>query len=80
MRNCNQKNCAFLKLGQGCRACSFCGASPFLVADDCPVCYDCENIPNSCRWSDDIPEETEKAGDTAEQGEESEMILIGVKK
>lgn len=53
MRECNQINCEFLKLKQGCRKCFFCSAQPFIVADDCPTCYDCENIPNSLRWDDD---------------------------
>jgi hypothetical protein len=64
MRECKQKNCIFLRLKNGCRRCSFCSAEPFIVAEDCPECYNCENVPNACRWGDEnsnnVEEEAEK--------------------
>jgi hypothetical protein len=53
MRECLQKQCGFLLMKNGCRRCSFCSADPFIVAEDCPTCFNCENIPNACRWEDD---------------------------
>lgn len=59
MRKCNQKQCAFLKLNLGCCPCKECKAIPFMVRDDCDICYNCENIPNSCRWDDETTIDTE---------------------
>jgi hypothetical protein len=80
MRNCKQTKCGFYKMGVGCRKCQECGAEPYIIDENCHKCWNCENDAGILRWDDDVPEETEKAGDTAEQGEESEMILIGVKR
>jgi hypothetical protein len=75
MRNCKQKNCTFLQLGAGCRRCSFCSASPFLIADDCPTCWECENVPGACRWGDENPKETNKE-EEKEKEEEKAMEII----
>ena len=52
MRECKQKNCTFLIMKSGCKICGDCSAAPFIIADDCIRCYECENIPGSCRWDD----------------------------
>lgn len=76
MRKCNQKQCAFLIVGQGCRKCGDCSALPFQVADDCIRCYECENVPNSCRWDDEgLP--TEEA--TEEEKEKKKIIKVNAK-
>ena len=60
MRECKQNQCIFLKLKQGCHKCSFCSVEPFIIAEDCPDCYRCENVPNSCRWVEGKKQEKEK--------------------
>ena len=73
MRKCNQKNCIFLQLQNGCQKCSFCGASSFMIADDCPTCWDCENVPNACRWGDEENKTEEQ--DEKEKEEEKEIVI-----
>lgn len=59
MRECRQKQCGFLQARNGCRSCSFCSAEPFIVAEDCPTCFNCENVPDNCRWEDDNNEDVD---------------------
>lgn len=77
MRECNQKQCGFLQAKNGCRACSFCLAQPFIVSPDCPVCNNCENIAGNCRWDDGeqdtTQEETQK--DEQEQKDKQEIVI-----
>lgn len=61
LRNCNQTKCSFYIIGQGCRKCKQCGAEPFIVDDNCDVCWNCENDEGLLRWDDDnINEEKQK--------------------
>jgi len=75
MRKCNQINCGYWKTRIGCRKCSFCSAKPYIVAEDCPDCYACENVPGACRWADDAEENTE----TEEVKEKDEEAVIEIK-
>lgn len=77
MRNCKQVNCIFLKSKQGCRKCGDCSASPFIVAGDCLRCDECENIPNSCRWDDDMPstKQDEKQPKKEEEQQPQQQII-----
>jgi hypothetical protein len=79
MRKCNQKQCTYLRLGQGCRKCSFCSVKPFIVSEDCPDCYDCENIPNSCRWGDEKEETEEETNKEQEQEKKKKVIEVKAK-
>jgi hypothetical protein len=46
-----------------------------MIADDCPRCWECENVPNSCRWTDGTPTE-EQTEEEAEKQEEKPMEIV----
>lgn len=61
LRKCEQKKCAFLRMGIGCRKCDECDAEPFLVDDKlCTRCWNCEHDEGLLRWDDNKKDIEEK--------------------
>lgn len=52
LQNCKQDKCAFMIVGQGCRACQECKTEPYIVHDDCVRCWNCEHDAGILRWDD----------------------------
>ncbi len=47
---------------EDCRKCKQCQAEPYVVDDNCDICWNCENDEDNLRWDDenDISEEKQK--------------------
>jgi hypothetical protein len=54
---CNQTRCGYLY--NGCRTCKSCGAEPFLLDDNCDVCWNCSKDEGILRWDDSYSKLTE---------------------
>jgi hypothetical protein len=50
---CQQKQCGYMLLEKGCRACKTCKAEPYKINDKCQTCFDCEFKPGFVRWDND---------------------------
>jgi hypothetical protein len=37
-------------MGIGCRTCKSCQTEPYLVDNNCPLCWNCENDEGLLRW------------------------------
>lgn len=56
---CNQKKCAFLRIGVGCRECDECHASPYILDEICYRCWNCSHDEGILRWDENGMERKE---------------------
>jgi hypothetical protein len=74
LNKCEQNKCGFLIMGVGCKSCKSCKAEPYLIDDNCEVCWNCSHDEGILRW-DENEDENETIIQEIEKEEEKPIEI-----